>query len=330
MADTKISALTVGTPALVTDQIPAARSGANVQLTPQDILAAPVTANVSKAFTPAGTTTWYRLGSFPASNLGQHAEIIVMVLRSLGGGHHQFKLRLSKTTTGAGTGVTAEYQLLGIFISGAYCLAEVRVVDAGLNGATHVDVRFANTDAYTVYVQALSNVATGTASLAFTPDTNMTSQGTGAAGSTLDAQGTQYAMYNVTLGWFYKVGVLGSVASSASYGQFGNAATVFGNSSAALAANADLDVNTTGFGVLIIARQNNDGGVGLFAMENGLGTMGEIYDSAGRFAVGADPGAGSNQIWVAGIAGPGVRLRNRYGVAKNVSVAVLSLGGTPA
>jgi hypothetical protein len=109
----------------------------------------------------------------------------------------------------------------------------------------------------------------------------------------------------------------------------GGTAVIFGKPSTSLAANADLDINLTASGVLIFMRQDTDGGVVLATMENGLSTVTIVSDPSARAAAG-DPGAGTNKIGIMAIAGPGLRLRNRYGVAKAVSIGILSLGGTPS
>jgi hypothetical protein len=212
MADTKISALTAGTPALVTDEIPAARSGANRKLTVKDLAAAPRVHSTSKTMTPAGTTTWYRLGSLPTSANGQCVDLRVLCLRTAGNGHQLFHVRLSKTTFGAGSGVTAEFAGMGLFISSTYCIPELRIVDGGTNQPTHVEVRFADTSEYTVYVQAVDHIPLGDSALAWQSDANLTSQGTGAAGHTLEAQTTLRAFYNVNQGgWLWRVTTAGSV-----------------------------------------------------------------------------------------------------------------------
>jgi hypothetical protein len=213
MADTKISALTAGAPALVTDELAAARSGANRKLTVKDLLAAPRVHSVTKNITPAGTTTWYRLGSFPAGSDGQFVDLRVLCKRVAGNGLQHFNVRLSKTTFGSGSGVTAEFSGLGLFISGGtYCIPEIRIVDAGLLGATHIDARFGDTSEYNVYLQSVDHIPVGDASLEFDVDANLTSQGTAAAGHTLDPQTTLRAFYNVNQGgWLWRVTTAGSV-----------------------------------------------------------------------------------------------------------------------
>jgi hypothetical protein len=123
------------------------------------------------------------------------------------------------------------------------------------------------------------------------------------------------------------VNVTGKV-DSASYVENGAGATQFSKTNGALAANSDLDCTTAASGLLLI-RNNTDGGVAVVSVDIGTGTCTEISDPSAYVTVGADPGAGSSQFWIT-ITGATIRLRNRYAVAKNVSVGYSLLGGTPA
>lgn len=125
----------------------------------------------------------------------------------------------------------------------------------------------------------------------------------------------------------FKLQVSGNVWSNG-YLQNGAGATDFSKQNAALAANADLDCTTAASGILVV-RNNTDTGVSFLSVDLG-GTVTEISDPAAITTVGADPGAGTNTLWVTVTGGTTIRVRNRYGVAKNVTVAYYLLGGTPA
>lgn len=102
----------------------------------------------------------------------------------------------------------------------------------------------------------------------------------------------------------------------------------FGKAVAAKAADADHDITTAGSGLYIV-RNLSDGGTALVLIDMGLGTATEVSDPAAIVTVGADPGAGSNQLWVT-VTGTTVRVRNRYGAAKDIGVTLATVYGTPA
>lgn len=117
--------------------------------------------------------------------------------------------------------------------------------------------------------------------------------------------------------------------TTSSYAKFGTDArcTAFSKSNAALGVGSDLDCTTATDG-LICVRNNTDGGIALVTVDFTLGCA-EVADASTIVTVGADPGAGSNQLWVT-TNSTTIRVRNRYGVAKDVSVWYLLFGGTPA
>lgn len=118
------------------------------------------------------------------------------------------------------------------------------------------------------------------------------------------------------------MGATGYIASG------NNAACFFGKLNATLGVGSDLDISNAGSGLYVL-RQNSDGGVILVSIDVGTGACTEISDPSGRVTVGADPGAGSNQLWVT-VTGTTVRVRNRYGVAKSVTISGFTNGATPS
>lgn len=137
----------------------------------------------SVAFTPAGATTWYRIGTL--QTLANQKSVDLIIYANVTGlGHHSIRVNLSKQTIASGVGVVAKVSLLGIYNIAAG-IEEVRFVDAGVNDVTHIDVRFKTTGALTLYAHAeSSSILDGH----FAFNGTFASQGTGAAGTAMNAQ----------------------------------------------------------------------------------------------------------------------------------------------
>lgn len=124
------------------------------------------------------------------------------------------------------------------------------------------------------------------------------------------------------------VNVSGPVSSGSYVVAGGGVGVVFGKGSTALGVGADQDITTAGSGVYVVRNLTN-GGTALVLVDIGLGTATEVSDPAAVVTVGADPGVGSNQLWVT-VTGTTLRVRNRYVAAKDIGVASLTIFGTPA
>lgn len=100
---------------------------------------------------------------------------------------------------------------------------------------------------------------------------------------------------------------------------------------ATLAANADLDTNLTSGsagGLLVITDATLGTGSALVSFDIGSPVFTEVSDPGAFITVGADPGAGSSQLWVT-VTGTGtVRIRNRFAAAHDVRVAFIAASGT--
>ena len=149
--------------------------------------------------TPASTSNWYRIGSFPAANSGQDVELNIMVTRPNGNCHHYFKVKLAKTTRSAKlSSITCRFELLGIYTD-LHGVANIRVVPGGANAATFLDVAFKDTSTYIVNV-VQRDMSAGGAATKFVVDTSFTDQGTAANGTSWDAMAYMSITYDSDYG----------------------------------------------------------------------------------------------------------------------------------
>ena len=139
------------------------------------------------ALTPAGTTTWYRIGDLPHPSGSNGQECTVYVNVNKANGTSYYKFRITKTTKDGlapSSGTLCEYELIGAYQPGVYGIANARVVEDGTNLASHLDVQFLTTDPVTINVVAI-NVSPSYSDTThwFTINSPATSQGTGTTGT---------------------------------------------------------------------------------------------------------------------------------------------------
>jgi hypothetical protein len=137
------------------------------------------------------STKWWRICTLPATNQTQYVEFLL----TNPGAHLIMKVKFSKSTAGgfAGGGVL-DVEQLGSYVYWNYYPFDWRLVDAGTNSASHIDIRFPHnaSEPFAYRLQVLDSWSAETTAHATFP---FSDQGTGTTGS-------YYAnMGNNTAGW---------------------------------------------------------------------------------------------------------------------------------
>lgn len=102
----------------------------------------------------------------------------------------------------------------------------------------------------------------------------------------------------------------------------------FGKQGAGVIVGGDFDTTTAGSGLYVI-RNASGATTALVLVDMGSGLCSVVLDPSGLIAVGADPGAGANVLWVT-VAGTSLRVRNRFVAAKDIQVTCTTTVSTPA
>jgi len=204
-----------------------------------------LSSRVTYSLTPAGTTTWYRIGDLPHPSGSNGQECTVYVNVNKANGTSYYKFRISKTTKDGLTpssGTLCEYELIGAYQPGVYGIANARVVEDGVNLPSHLDVQFLTTDPVTINVIAV-NVSPSYSDTThwFTINSPAASQGTGATGTSWACGNTNrkvIALDNagaslIFLTQAYSGGFTFTSVSATSYGNATNALGTVGASATA-------------------------------------------------------------------------------------------------